>query len=52
VTVPKPAQQAPRKVQIAVGAAAAGEPQAVEGSESSDSQAVEGSESSDAPAAA
>ena len=47
VTVPKPAQQAPRKVQIAVGGAAAGEPQAVEGSESSES-----SESSDAPAAA
>jgi HSP20 family protein len=36
VTVPKPAQQAPRKVQIAVGGAAAGEPLAVEGSESSD----------------
>jgi HSP20 family protein len=47
VTVPKPAQHAPRKVQIAVGGAAAGEPQAVEGSESSDS-----SESSDVPAAA
>ena len=47
VTVPKPAQQAPRKVQIAVGGAAAGEPQAVEGSESSES-----SESSDTPAAA
>jgi HSP20 family protein len=44
VTVPKPAQQAPRKVQIAVGGAAAGAPQAVEGSESS--------ESSDTPAAA
>jgi HSP20 family protein len=44
VTVPKPAQQAPRKVQIAVGSAAAGAPQAVEGSESS--------ESSDAAAAA
>jgi HSP20 family protein len=44
VTVPKPAQQAPRKVQIAVGGAAAGEPQAVEGPDSA--------ESSDAAAAA
>jgi HSP20 family protein len=35
VTVPKPAQQAPRKVQIAVGGASAGEGEAIEGSESS-----------------
>jgi HSP20 family protein len=43
VTVPKPAQRVPRKVQISVGAAS-GEPQAIEGSE--------GSESPEAPAAA
>ena len=35
VTVPKPEQQAPRKVQITVGGASAGEPEAIEGSESS-----------------
>ena len=35
VTVPKPAQQAPRKVQITVGGASTGEAQAIEGSESS-----------------
>ena len=34
VTVPKPAQQAPRKVQITVAGAPAGETQAIEGSES------------------
>jgi HSP20 family protein len=34
VTVPKPAQQTPRKVQITVGGAASGEQQAIEGSES------------------
>jgi HSP20 family protein len=33
VTVPKPEQQAPRKVQITVGGASTGEPQAIEGSE-------------------
>jgi HSP20 family protein len=33
VTVPKPAQQMPRKVQIQVGGAASGEPQTIEGSE-------------------
>jgi HSP20 family protein len=42
VTVPKPEQQAPRKVQITVGGASTGEPEAIEGSESS----------SEAPAAA
>ena len=42
VTVPKPQQQAPRKVQITVGGASTGEPEAIEGSESS----------SEAPAAA
>ncbi len=36
VTVPKPAQQEPRKVQITVSGAAAGESQAIEGSESPD----------------
>ena len=35
VTVPKPEQQAPRKVQITVGGASTGETQAIEGSESS-----------------
>jgi HSP20 family protein len=40
VTVPKPAQQAPRKVQITVGGADAGEAQAIEGSESSDAPAA------------
>jgi len=40
VTVPKPAQQAPRKVQIAVGGGAAAEPQAIEASESSDAPAA------------
>jgi HSP20 family protein len=35
VTVPKPDQQAPRKVQITVGGASAGEPAAIESSESS-----------------
>jgi HSP20 family protein len=40
VTVPKPAQRAPHKVQISVGAG------------SSEPQAIEGSESSEAPAAA
>jgi HSP20 family protein len=34
VTVPKPAQQAPRKVQISVGGATTGEPEAIEGAES------------------
>src|ERR1700761_4795358 len=34
VTVPKPEQQTPRKVQIAVGGASNGEAQAIEGSES------------------
>ena len=34
VSVPKPAQQTPRKVQITVGGASTGEPQAIEGSES------------------
>jgi HSP20 family protein len=33
VTVPKPAQQQPRKVQIAVGSAPAAEPEAIESSE-------------------
>ena len=37
VTVPKPAQQTPRKVQISVGGSAAGEqPQAIEGSETAE----------------
>jgi HSP20 family protein len=36
VTVPKPEQQQPRKVQITVGSGAATEPQAIEGSESSE----------------
>lgn len=45
VTVPKPAQQAPRKVQITVGGASTGEAPAVEGSETS-------SEAPEAPAAA
>jgi HSP20 family protein len=40
VTVPKPAHQAPRKVQITVGGAPADEPQAIEGSESSDAPAA------------
>lgn len=42
VTVPKPVQQAPRKVQITVAGpdADAGEPQAIEGSESSDAPAA------------
>jgi HSP20 family protein len=35
VTVPKPEQQTPRKVQITVGGASTGEPKAIEGSESS-----------------
>ncbi len=35
VTVPKPEQQAPRKVQITVGGASTGEAQAIESSESS-----------------
>jgi len=35
VTVPKPEQQAPRKVQITVGGSSTGEPAAIEGSESS-----------------
>jgi HSP20 family protein len=35
VTVPKPEQQAPRKVQITVGGASTGEAQAIEGAESS-----------------
>jgi HSP20 family protein len=34
VTVPKPDQQAPRKVQITVGGASAGEPETIESSES------------------
>jgi HSP20 family protein len=34
VTVPKPVQQAPRKVQISVGGASAGAAQAIEGSDS------------------
>ncbi|MGH2892100.1 MAG: Hsp20/alpha crystallin family protein [Solirubrobacteraceae bacterium] len=42
VTVPKPEQQTPRKVQIAVGGAPAGETKAIEGSESS-SEAPEAS---------
>jgi HSP20 family protein len=50
VTVPKPAQQAPRKVQITVSGSPAGETSAIEGSENS---AVEGPESAaEAPAAA
>ncbi|MFL5862121.1 MAG: Hsp20/alpha crystallin family protein, partial [Solirubrobacteraceae bacterium] len=40
VTVPKPAQQTPRKVQITVGGASAGEPQAIEGSESPEAPAA------------
>ena len=36
VTVPKPAQPQPRRVQITVGGNAAAEPQAIEGSESSE----------------
>jgi HSP20 family protein len=36
VTVPKPEQQAPRKVQITVGGASTGEAQAIESSESSE----------------
>jgi len=44
VTVPKPAEQAPRKVQITVGGASTGEAQAIEGSESSsESEAPEAS---------
>jgi hypothetical protein len=35
VTVPKPEQQTPRKVQITVGGASTGETKAIEGSESS-----------------
>jgi HSP20 family protein len=35
VTVPKPEQQVPRKVQITVGGASTGEPEAIAGSESS-----------------
>jgi HSP20 family protein len=34
VTIPKPAQQVPRKVQISVGGSAAGQQQTIEGSES------------------
>jgi HSP20 family protein len=40
VTVPKPEQQVPRKVQISVGGASAGEQQAIEGSESSTEHAA------------
>jgi HSP20 family protein len=48
VTVPKPAHQAPRKVQITVGGASAGEPEAIESAES-----AEGSEgAAEAPAVA
>jgi HSP20 family protein len=36
VTVPKPEQQSPRKVQITVGGKSEGEPAAIEGSESSE----------------
>jgi HSP20 family protein len=39
VTVPKPAQRTPRKVQISVGGAT-GEPQAIEGSESDETPAA------------
>jgi HSP20 family protein len=45
VTVPKPAQRTPRKVQISVGS----EPQAIEGSENSENST---SETSETPAAA
>jgi HSP20 family protein len=44
VTVPKPAQRVPRKVQITVGPAATGEPEVIE--------APEAPESAEAPAAA
>ncbi len=47
VTVPKPEQQAPRKVQITVAGAPAGETQAVEGSENASEAPV-----AEAPAAA
>jgi HSP20 family protein len=52
VTVPKPAHQAPRKVQITVGGASAGEPQAIESSESSSSEAPASETAPEAPAAA
>jgi HSP20 family protein len=39
VTVPKPAQQTPRKVQISVGGKSAGEQAAIEGSETSSDEA-------------
>jgi HSP20 family protein len=51
VTVPKPQQQAPRKVQITVAGSSAGETQAVEGSESpADAPAAE-APAAEAPAA-
>jgi HSP20 family protein len=49
VTVPKPVQQAPRKVQIAVGGAPAGEAEAIEGSTEAPAAEAAGAE---APATA
>jgi HSP20 family protein len=40
VTVPKPEQPTPRKVQITVGSAPAAEPEAIEGSESSEASSA------------
>ena len=51
VTVPKPQQQAPRKVQITVAGTPAGEPQAVEGSESPAETPAAQAPAAEAPAA-
>ena len=52
VTVPKPAQQAPRKVQITVAGAPAGEAQAIEGSESPSEAPATEAPAAEAPATA
>jgi HSP20 family protein len=52
VTVPKPEQQAPRKVQITVGGASTGQAQAIEGSESAADAPASAAPAPEAPAAA
>ena len=49
VTVPKPEQQAPRKVTITVGGASTGEPQAIESSEEASAPEASAPEASPRP---
>ena len=52
VTVPKPVQQAPRKVQITVAGTPAGEPQAIESSEEASAPDAPEASAPETPAAA